>query len=463
MNSLDDISSTPKSCRDINVDDLDFSATTPSEVVLIVEECKSSLSIAEWACKSISSFTSLAVKKRNAEAMAQLLDEGICECLVNTMNMHCASSSVVASCGCGALSDLAWTSRELREFLGEVGACECVVFALTMNVGDAEVAEYGTSTIINLCKDNISNSFRLAEAGACDVVVQTGNFGFNFNHPKCETIAANVCTSIYHLCEAANQPKLHDSGACELVAALLKFHVDKVEVALAATKAICGLSSLTADNREGLGRASSCALIIQAMTQHEKCLPIVENCCESIMHLALSPANTERLASAGACEAVVKALDKYLIDREFGSEICCGAMVNLISNGASAPGNIIRLRMAGAAELMQRVHSSTRASHRARENATHIVQNITASISIGVNKAPAGVLDTGRSSGATLQASDIREYSRQIGGTGSPSKTSVSADTATSSIRINQSDDDDDNLLLARTSSSGIDRDVYEI
>jgi hypothetical protein len=87
------------------------------------------------------------------------------------------------------------------------------------------------------------------------------------------------------------------------------------------------------------------------------------------MHLALSPNNTERIQHAGGCEGLVKALDTFLLEREFGAEICCGGMVNLVTYGLSAPTNILRLRQAGAILVMQRVQSSSRASQRAREHA----------------------------------------------------------------------------------------------
>ncbi len=350
-------------------------ANTPAEVVLILEECKSSLSVAEWACDAFAGFTAKAVQARNAEAMAQLLDEGICECLVSTMNQHCASSLEVAIKGCKALRDLSWTSRELREFLGEIGACECVVFALTMHIGDPEVSEYGSATLINLSKDNISNSYRQARAGACEILVQTGNFGFNLRHPKCTTVASNVCSAICNLCEAVNQPKLAESGACELVAALLKFHMETFEVVAAASRAICGLASLTSGNRDVMGKAGACRLIVNAMNEHKDAIGIIESCCEGIMHLALNSDNTKLFHICGGCEAIVKALDIHLMEREFGAEICVGGMLNLITYGTCAKDNAILLYKLGVVNILKRVQVSTHASQRARENSLQILRN----------------------------------------------------------------------------------------
>lgn len=520
--------------------------TSPGKVVEIVEDHKSSLSVAEWACKTIAGFTSHAIKTRNTEAMVQLLDEGICECLVNTMNLHSLHSADVAITGCQALNDLSWTSRELKEFLGEIGACECVIYVLSMYIGNPEVAEYGTAAVINLSKD-ISNSYRLSEAGACDIIVQTGNFGFNIRHPKAGIIAANVCYCIYNLCEARNQRKLSESGGCELVSALLKIHLDNYEVVIAATRAICGLASLTAEHREILGKVGACGLIVQSLqiykanitsatsssslsslptpppqsplqqsapplspssqspshsslgNGHEslRYISIIENCCEAIMHLALSPNNTERIQQAGGCEALVKALDTYLLEREFGAEICCGGMVNLVTYGLSAPTNILRLRQAGAILVMQRVQSSSRASQRAREHAVLLTALMTetenGNTSAGGTsrlKSTGGVMvgvvlgSEPRHGTMPLQA-EVREYSTNGSSNGGRKKslTIVGNPNSSSSGSLGTTERDDvipgngsapfarrgsgsldQQPIFERSSSSyGCERDVYEI
>lgn len=241
--------------------------TSPSKVVEIFEDHKNSQSVALWACKTIVGFTSSAIKTHSTESFIQLLENGICECLINILNLHSNNEEIVAI-GCHALSDLSWTSRDLREFLGEIGACECIIYILTLYIGNPDVAEYGTSTVINLSKD-INNSYRLSEAGACDVIVQTGNFGFNIRHPKSIIIASNVCNCIYNLCEARNQKKLSESGTCELVTQLLKIHLNVYDVVVSAIRAICGLASLTIENREILGRVGACNLIVQSFSLYQ--------------------------------------------------------------------------------------------------------------------------------------------------------------------------------------------------
>lgn len=354
----------------------EFGLATPAEVIRIVDESQDSVSTAEWGCRAFAKFTSLAIKMRSAEAMAQLMDEGICESLVNTMNTFAASSLEVAIHGCRALNDLSWTDRELREFLGEIGGCECLIFVLNLYIGNPEVSEYGSAAMLNLAKDNINNSFRFSEAGACDVIVQVGNFGFNLRHPRAPVVAANVCNVIAHLCEALNRQKLYDAGSNELITSLLKFHMDKADVVLSAVMAVCGLASLAPSNRETLGHVGACELIVEAMQLHGNEVEILQHSCEALMHLALSPNNTSKIGNSGGCEVILSSLDRHLMEREFGAEVCCGAMLNLVTYGSATKDNCLRLESANGNAILQRVLVATRASQRARENCQQLLRQI---------------------------------------------------------------------------------------
>lgn len=217
------------------------------------------------------------------------------------------------------------------------------------------------------------------------------------------------------------------------------------------------------------------------------------------MHLALSPNNTERLQHAGGCEGLVKALDTHLLEREFGAEICCGGMVNLVTYGLSAPTNILRLRQSGAILVMQRVQSSSRASQRAREHAVLLTALMTETEN-GAGGSGKGSSTRLKSTGGVmvgvvlgseprhgtvpLQA-EVREYSSSSNGSvRKKSMTSVASNS--SSIGPGGSERDDPNggaggmankpfarrgsgsldqqPIFERSSSSyGGERDVYEI
>lgn len=96
--------------------------------------------------------------------------------------------------------------------MGESGACEIVIFAMSMHLGDPFASEMGIAAIAFLAKDDINNSYRLANYDCCEVLAQAGNFGLNIRHPKCVDIAASMCYSFSYLSEASNASKILDAG-----------------------------------------------------------------------------------------------------------------------------------------------------------------------------------------------------------------------------------------------------------
>ena len=173
------------------------------------------------------------------QILVDCLDCGVCEVLVEIINRFATESSVVASYACLAMCNIAYGSIELREYLGEVGACESIIFAMNMNIGHPETSEYGSCAVGILAFNHIGNSFRLAQAGACECIAQTGNFGFNLRHPRCQIVAANVCTSLCYLCEASISRQLFESGAAAVLTTLLRQHIDAEIVVQPGIKAMC--------------------------------------------------------------------------------------------------------------------------------------------------------------------------------------------------------------------------------
>lgn len=327
-----------------------------------------SLAVCEWGARGFASIAGTAMTNQNAESLADFLDDGGCESLVQIMNKYAETSVVVAAYGCLTAAILAWSLRELKEFLGEIGAGEIIVFATSMHIGDAMVSEFGTSAIGLLAKQNIANSYRLAQAGACDALAQAGNFGFNLRHERASDVAANVCLAFSELAEAVNASRLMDCGASALVVELTKYHHKHEDVAKASMRAICALASLNAQHREELGRCDVCPYVVKMLYLHGAVTHLCLEGCEAIMHLSLSPTNANRLGAAGACEAVVHLLTQKLLEVDFGAEVCTGAMLNLSLYGEDAVQNRRRLVAAQVVDLLRKTQFSPRASYKAREN-----------------------------------------------------------------------------------------------
>ena len=351
---------------------------TPTEVVRKMELNEGSLEVAVWGCKTCSEISTRAEQRNDTQLMIRLLDEGVCEVLVKAMNNFCEVSVEVAAYACQSIEVLARASRDLREFLGELGACELVIYALSLHVGNPGISEYGAAAVRELADGNISNSYRLAAAGACDVLVQTGNFGFNLRHPRSGSVSANVCEAISQLCEASNRTKLYDSGACEVVVNLLRFHVNDVIVARATLTAICGLASMTDAIRSALSQCKCSPLIVDAAHVHSGDDTVLLKACEAAMHLSLLPSNAVQLESAGGCEMLAGALGGLLMEKDFGPEVCCSAMLQIVQN-SGLPGSIavvsakVKLINADAVSILKRVAFSSRATQRAREHAKDLL------------------------------------------------------------------------------------------
>ena len=90
----------------------------PENVMIKFESSKSSLPACEWACRALASITLCAAEKHDMDLQCRLLDLGICENLIDALSVHGAESSIVAAYGCQTLRNLAFDSRDFREFLG---------------------------------------------------------------------------------------------------------------------------------------------------------------------------------------------------------------------------------------------------------------------------------------------------------------------------------------------------------
>ena len=125
------------------------------------------------------------------------------------------------------------------------------------------------------------------------------------------------------------------------------------------------------------------------------------------MHLALSPNNTTKIGNSGGCEVILSGLDRHLMEREFGAEVCCGAMLNLVTYGAATKDNSMRLESANGNAILQRVMIATRASQRARENSQQLLRliNIPSDSLVGV------VYGSDAKEGADPLRAELREFS----------------------------------------------------
>ena len=91
------------------------------------------------------------------------------------------------------------------------------------------------------------------------------------------------------------------------------------------------------------------------------------------MHLSLSPNNSVKFTKLETANHVLSSLDQDLMEVEFGVELCTGALLNLLVYGDEVKQGRDDLIECDALSILQRAKSSTRASYRARENVSRIL------------------------------------------------------------------------------------------
>lgn len=244
---------------------LDFSKV--DMLVVEVEDSEYSYDACMQALDYLSLVSTTILQINNPEMYAKVLDAGVCEAVVQILITHSSNSVEASAAACTIIKNLCYGSKDLAEHFADSGACEAVVDAAAMHIGEAEVADAAAGAIGMLARNNISHSYLLAQAGACDILAQLGNYGFNVRNELCAIISANVCYAFSQLAEASNANDLMNAGACELVVSLVTFHHDNALVVVPGVKAICCLASLNFECRECLGRVNACELLVECIAR----------------------------------------------------------------------------------------------------------------------------------------------------------------------------------------------------
>lgn len=117
----------------------------------------------------------------------------------------------------------------------------------------------------------------------------------------------------------------------------------------------------------------ACELVAQALGLHRGNIDLLRDCIEIIMHLCMSPNNSTKFLKTKVHEVIIEAMGAYLMEVEFGVEVCSGALLNLITYGHDITHAKMQLLGAGVVSVLVRAKGSTRASYRARESANRIL------------------------------------------------------------------------------------------
>ncbi|CAE7458679.1 aarA, partial [Symbiodinium microadriaticum] len=367
-------------------------------------------------CVLAISLRALSNLAQNRYNKAQLGGSANCLFVVNTLHMHHQSDGVIAA-ACQLIEVLSDGDRKSALFLAEGGACECVVWALdtfsshlqiARHYSDEVAAARGCMAIGSLAEKNKANIELLASHGACGAVlavteaaaqwassdimalwsgralnavcVQSGKSQLDAklsSEPESRTFEVVVQSLLVHIRSRADiieenilsianmltvdVIKYPAEDICQHLQTAMSLHGNNSGIYIACCKAIRALQS-QADE------VASCGIphtILEIMRKHPKNDLVAQWGCEAIASMAVDAKNRDTLVASGACETVIRALQRgtgsdalvaVVLQKSIGNQAlglaACRA-VHSLGHGSDAYGE--RLGANGACEGVAKV------------------------------------------------------------------------------------------------------------
>jgi len=263
---------------------------------------------------------------------------GACECVVNALNKHIDTSVEVTQFASRAVGSLAYRDDGNLGRFNYVGACSAIVKALKTHAADALVAEYTCRAIYNLCYET-SNVALLGKEAACGLVVAVLQ-----THANNTAVVAQACLAIHGLAvkykidkvHSGNTRKLVTKGAIEVTIAVMQKFPTNAEVQLACALAISSLGRLD-ENRDKLGQAGACELIVASINQHSSNGMVVGKLALAVDVLSQgSDVHKKKFADGGVVEILLHTIQKQERVASVVAD-CLRALTIMLSNETSRP------------------------------------------------------------------------------------------------------------------------------
>ena len=318
-----------------------------ARVVSLMNTLNKSPSVVQQGCRALAR---LAVGRDNIKYMNAV---NSCETIVNSMKLH---STYVGVChqGCNAIKEYARHGINQKKLL-EAGACEMVVLCLRSHSSSVALCRQG-SAAIHLLAQNTANNVRLGQCGACEILVDLlrlhlmelavveclsaaisslsalsaesrsllGNRGVCEllslalgQHFESEGVTEWVFRAVNNLLyeSPSNVTRLGTGGFVEHLSKAVSRHINQTYIAATFCSIIDRLCRKEEQNRLIIGTMTDrniCKLVIKAMSVHEECESVAYYGCCAIASLSYDNyKNQSLLGSAGACRAVVIALQRH--------------------------------------------------------------------------------------------------------------------------------------------------------
>jgi hypothetical protein len=201
------------------------------------------------------------------------------------------------------------------------------VIAMVTYAADSEIQRAALVAIEALATASDTNRHKLAEAGACDSIVQATQ-----KHCDDADIAQLACRALH--AARFDDTKLNQAGVYEAVVAVLLQHSSHEQVALWGCCAVVAIIGWHDHIKTKLCDAGAATAVVAAMVQHTTSADVCNWGCEAVHKLIIysSDANTVKLSNAGACAAVVTAMTAHPTRKDVQSSGCCTISLLSMSN-----------------------------------------------------------------------------------------------------------------------------------
>lgn len=206
-----------------------------------------------------------------------------CEAVINALQKHAASVSLVASWGCKAIIDL-YVLESNRSHFHNSETCAVIVGALKAHADDVVAAEWACRAVVALSSHE-PNRTRFGTSGCCSALCSTLSKMMSTS----ENVTKLACEAIYDLSmEDSNRHMLGEAGACEILVTTLSTHLQNIPIAQQSCRAIAGLAKYSGnlENSTKLGSAGACELVTSALQIHLDVPSLLEWACPAVAALS---------------------------------------------------------------------------------------------------------------------------------------------------------------------------------
>ena len=155
--------------------------------------------------------------------------------------------------------------------LGDAGACEATITALTAQRDHAVAVELCYKSVFSLC-GNESNRLKFGSTSACEMVAST-----MAQHNEIPSLAGYGCKAVAALSGSdSNRVRLASAGACEQVVLAMRVHMDDPIVAENSCWAACRLSLKNDENKAALHKHGISEVLIKLVSKHQGIAAVAE-------------------------------------------------------------------------------------------------------------------------------------------------------------------------------------------